>query len=103
MSTTPNLKQSPWQELRISVRETPTVITRNYKNKPSSNGRKSHNHDVDTKPNAPLALEVEPGTAVPVLLEDPDPVPEGMSPARMIEAAFSASAYVGAMSYDTKN
>ena len=57
---------------------------------------------MDTNDKAPLALEVEPGAAVPVPLEEPEPVPEGLGPARIIEAAFSASAYVGAISYDTK-
>jgi hypothetical protein len=57
---------------------------------------------MDANAKAPLALEVEAGAAVPVPLEELDPVPEGVGPARMIEAAFSASAYVGAISYDTK-
>ena len=41
-------------------------------------------------------------TEARMALEEPDPVPEGVGPARMIEAAFSVSAYVRAMSYDTK-
>lgn len=48
-------------------------------------------------------MYIEPGAAVPVPLEEPELVPEGLSPARMIEAAFSANAYVGAMRYNTKN
>ena len=58
---------------------------------------------MDANPKAPLAKEVEPGAAVPVPLEELGPVAEGVAPERMIEAAFSASAYVGAISYDTKN
>ena len=58
---------------------------------------------MDPNRRAPLDLEVEPGAEVLVPLEGPDPVPEGVGPARMMEAAFSASAYVGAMSYGIKN
>ena len=52
---------------------------------------------MDASPKVPLALEVEPGAALPIPLEAHDPVPAGVASERMIQAAFSVSTYVGAM------
>jgi hypothetical protein len=52
---------------------------------------------------ADLTRYVYGARAVPVPPEEPELVPEELGPAKMIEAAFSANAYVGSMSYNTKN
>jgi len=49
------------------------------------------------------AIHISSPRAVPIPPEEPRLVPEGLGPARMIEAAFSANAYAGSMGYNTQN